>query len=103
SAGTMLDMVNGPPEFKDFWGTQTETKDPGVTRIRCPLLAFFGTRGDLGGEAELELLKSSVRRQSSGPARLDTAMIKGTDHMYQGEEVQVAETIAKWADSLLER
>jgi len=103
SAGTMLDMVNGPPEFKDFWGTQTETKDPGVTRIRCPLLAFFGTRGDLGGEAEIELLKSSVRRQSSGPARLDTVMIKGTDHMYQGEEVQVAETIAKWADSLLQR
>jgi pimeloyl-ACP methyl ester carboxylesterase len=98
SAGTMLDIVNEPPEYKDFWGTQAETKNPGVAGIRCPLLAFFGTRGDVGGEAELELLKSSVQRQSSGPAQVDVVMIKGADHMYQGEETQVAETIAKWAD-----
>lgn len=100
SAGTLLDIVKEPPEFKDFWGTLTETKDPGVSRIRCPLLAFFGTRGDVGGEPELELLKSSARRQSSGPVRVDTVMIEGADHMYQGQEVQVAETIAKWADGL---
>jgi hypothetical protein len=56
SAATMLDIVNeAPRNFKDFWGTQTGTKDPGLARIRCPLLAFFGTRGDVGGEAELEL------------------------------------------------
>ncbi|HEX7960933.1 MAG TPA: alpha/beta hydrolase [Terriglobales bacterium] len=103
SAGTMLDMVNSPPELKDFWGTQTATRNPAVTRIRCPLLAFFGTRGDVGGEKELELLKSSIQRQTSGPARVDTVMIKGTDHMYQGEEVQVAETIAKWVDSLSQK
>jgi pimeloyl-ACP methyl ester carboxylesterase len=103
SAATMLDIVNEPPEFKDFWGTQTGTKDPGIARIRCPLLAFFGTRGDVGGEAELELLKSSVRRQSSGPVRVDTVMIKGGDHMYQGEEALVAETIAKWAEGLSQR
>ena len=101
SAATMLDIVNSPPEFKDFFGTRTETRDPGVARIHCPLLAFFGSRDDVGGEKELELLKSSIRRQSSGPARVDTAMIKGTDHMYQGEAVQVAETIVKWSDSLL--
>ena len=100
SAGTLLDIVKEPPEFKEFWGTLTETKDPGVSRIRCPLLAFFGTRGDVGGEPELELLKSSARRQSSGPVRVDTVMIEGADHMYQGQEVQVAETIAKWADGL---
>jgi hypothetical protein len=28
-------------------------------------------------------------------------MIRGADHMYAGEESQVAETIAKWADTLL--
>jgi pimeloyl-ACP methyl ester carboxylesterase len=100
SAATMLDMVNSPPQLKDFWGIQTETRNPGVTGIRCPLLAFFSTRDDVGGEAELELLKSSVRRQSSGPTRVDTMMIKGADHMYDGEEVQVAKTIAMWADSL---
>ena len=45
SAATMLDIVNAPPEYKDFYGTQTETKNSGITRIRCPLLAFYGTNG----------------------------------------------------------
>ncbi len=97
SAATFMDIANSPPESKDFFGVQTP--NPGVTRVRCPLLAFFGTRGDVGTEADLELLKSSIRRQSSGPSRVDTVMIAHADHMYQGEEAQVAQTIAKWADS----
>lgn len=101
SAATMLDIINSPPEFKDFFGTQTQTKNPGITRIRCPLLAFFGTRDDVGTEATLKLLKSSIQRQSSGPSRVDTVMIQNTDHMYTGEEAQVAQTITKWADTLV--
>jgi hypothetical protein len=49
----------------------------------------------------LELLKSSIQRQSSGPSRLQTTMIRNADHMYTGEEVQVAQTIASWADTLV--
>jgi hypothetical protein len=30
-------------------------------------------------------------------------MVDHADHMYQGEEAQVAQIIAKWADSLLPR
>lgn len=101
SAATMLDIVNSPPEFKDFFGTQTTTKNPGVTRIRCPLLAFFGTNGDVGNEAELDILKSSIQRQSSGPSRVNTVMIQNADHMYTGEESQVAHAIAVWSDSLV--
>lgn len=100
SAATMLDIVNTPPEFKDFYGTQTETKHPAVTRIKCPLLALYGTRGDVGNEADLKLLKSSVQRQASGPSRVDTIMIQNGEHMYTGEEAQVAQTIARWADTL---
>lgn len=100
SAATMLDIVNTSPEFKDFYGTQTQTKNPGITRIHCPLLAFYGTKGDVGDAAELELLKSSIQRQSSGPSRVNTVMVEGGDHMYNREEAQVAEIIAKWADTL---
>lgn len=99
SAATFLDIANAPPEFKDFFGVQTQ--NPGVTRIHCPLLAFFGTKGDVGTEADLELLKSSIQRQSSRPGRVDTVMIQNADHMYVGEEAQVAETIAEWADTLV--
>lgn len=99
SAATFLDTVNTPPEFNDFFGIQTP--NPAVTRIRCPLLAFFGTNGDVGTEADLDLLKSSIKRQSSGPIRVNTVMIQHADHMYTGEEAQVAETLATWADSLV--
>ena len=98
SAATFMDIVNTPPEYKDFFGVQTP--NPGVTRIRCPLLAFFGTRGDVGDQEELALLKSSIQRQSSGPSRVHTVMIQNADHMYTGQESQVANTIAAWADSL---
>ncbi|HEY3042358.1 MAG TPA: hypothetical protein VGJ66_26750, partial [Pyrinomonadaceae bacterium] len=51
--------------------------------------------------ADLKLLKSSIQRQSSGPSRVETVMIQNADHMYTGEEAQVAQTIAKWADTLV--
>jgi hypothetical protein len=49
SAATFLDIASTPPDFKDFFGTQTT--NAAITRVRCPLLAFFGTRGDVGTEA----------------------------------------------------
>ena len=101
SAATLLDIANPPPEFKDFFGVQTTTTDSAVTRIRCPLLAFYGTSGDVGGTRDLELLKSSIGRQPVGPSRVDTAMIQHADHMYLGAEAQVAQTITEWADKLL--
>lgn len=99
SAATFMDIASSPPEFKDFFGVQTP--NTAVTRVRCPLLAFFGTRNDVGTQADLDVLKSSIKRQSSGPSRVDTVMIQHADHMYTGEEGQVAQTIATWADGLL--
>ena len=99
SAATHLDIVNTPPELFDFFGVKTP--NPGVTRVSCPILGFFGTDGDVGTEEDLELLKTSTQRQPSGPSRVDTVMINGADHMYTGEEAQVARTIAEWADSLV--
>jgi pimeloyl-ACP methyl ester carboxylesterase len=100
SAATFLDDANTPAEIGDFFGEKTP--NPAVTRLRCPLLAFFGTREpDVGTEADLELLKSCIQRQPSGPRSVDTVMIRGADHMYSGEEEQVARTIATWADNQL--
>ena len=73
-----------------------------MTRVRCPILAFFGTKeSDVGTEEDLRLLKSSVARQSTGPTRVDTVMIQNADHMYTGEEEQVAQAIAQWTDSVV--
>jgi pimeloyl-ACP methyl ester carboxylesterase len=99
SAATFLEGANTSPEFKDFFGVHTP--HPAATRIRCPILAFYATRNDVGNEADLELLKTCTQRLSSGPSRVATVMIQNTDHMYTGEEAQVAEVIARWADALV--
>ena len=101
SAATFLDIANSSPEINDFFGVQKQTTKAGVTRISCPLLAFFGTRGDVGNEEDLELLKSSIQRQRSGPSRVNTVMIRNADHMYTSEEAQVAQTIANWTESVV--
>ena len=98
SAATFLDDANTPAEYGDFFGEKTPK--PAVTRIRCPLLAFFGTReSEIGTEADLELIKTCIQRLASGPRSVATVMIRGADHMYSGEEEQVARTIATWADN----
>jgi pimeloyl-ACP methyl ester carboxylesterase len=97
SAATELDMIHRPREYADFFGTQTS--NPPVLRVSCPLLAFFGTKGDVGGEKELLLLKSSVQRLSKGPRSVKTTMITAGNHEYVGEEAQVAQTIAQWVEA----
>jgi pimeloyl-ACP methyl ester carboxylesterase len=98
SAATELDMIHRPREYADFFGTQTP--NPPVSRVTCPILAFFGTKGDVGGEKELVLLKSSVQRLSKGPRSVKTTMIASGSHEYVGEEARVAQTIAQWAEAL---
>jgi dienelactone hydrolase len=66
----------------------------------CPLLAFFGTQDDVGTAADLDKLKSTIQHQPTGPSRVTTALIQGADHMYSGQEAQVARVIASWANSL---
>lgn len=97
SAATQLDIADTPRQYKDFFGTQTP--DAAVTRVTCPVLAFYGSKDDIGGEKDLALLKSSVRRLSHGPSKVDTAMIANGNHEYVGEEAQVAQVITQWIET----
>jgi pimeloyl-ACP methyl ester carboxylesterase len=96
SAATFLDQANTPAEFLDFFGLAG--KNAAISQVTCPLLALFGTRDDVGAEADLEAVRSSRARLSSGPIRIDTAMVQRADHMYTGEEARVARVIADWVD-----
>lgn len=85
---------------KDFFGV--EQSNAPITRIACPILAWFGTKeADVGTRADLELLQSAAKRWSTGPARVDVTMIQDGDHMYDGQEAQVARTIASLIDSVV--
>jgi len=97
SAATFLDLANVPPAVLDFFGL--EVKSPGIASLRKPLLAFFGTRErDVGGPADLEAVRASVNRYAAGAVQVETSMIDGADHMYTGEEAQVAQLISEWID-----
>lgn len=98
SAATFMDIVNAPPEYKDFFGFNTPYA--GITKIHCPILAFFGTHNDVGNEAELESLVSCIKKQPDIQIKVTTTMIKNADHMYTGEENQVAQIIAKWIQTI---
>ena len=71
-----------------------------IARVRVPLLAFFGTRDDVGGQADLDTIVSAVRRHQGAVARVTTVLIDGGDHLYIGQEQQVAQVIARWAVGL---
>jgi pimeloyl-ACP methyl ester carboxylesterase len=96
SAATFLDQVNTPTASLDIFGVKST--DAAIARITVPLLAFFGTSGDVGGEAELTVVRATGRRLATGPRRIDTVMIARADHMYTGEEAQVAQVIADWLE-----
>jgi pimeloyl-ACP methyl ester carboxylesterase len=69
---------------------------PHLAAVRCPLLAFFGTNGDVGAQSELDTLKA----QAVNTAHIDTRLIEGADHGYVERETAVAETIAAWVGTL---
>jgi pimeloyl-ACP methyl ester carboxylesterase len=48
STATLMDIANSRPEYKDFFGVKTT--NAGITKIQCPILAFYGTHDDVGNE-----------------------------------------------------
>lgn len=100
SAATFIDIdaFLTDASARDFFGVQTTHAL--ISRVRVPLLAFFGTRDDVGGQADLDTIISTVARQQGGIARVTTALIDGGDHMYTGRESEVAQVIAGWAAGL---
>lgn len=68
-----------------------------LARIRCPLLAFYGTEEPhIGTASDLE----AIRQSAGAAASVDTALIEDADHLYTGHEAQVAATINRWIDRL---
>jgi len=74
-----------------------DVPDPAVGKIRCPLLAIYGTdEAWVGGAADLKV----IARNAAAAARVDTAMIDGADHVYTGHERDVARVVARWLGTL---
>jgi len=59
SAATLVDLAGMGVELTDFYGVQTP--NPPVARVRVAILAWFGTNGDVGTAADLELLETTLK------------------------------------------
>ena len=74
SAATYLDYAQMSVDIWDFYGI--ETSQPVIARVRCPLLAWYGSReSDIGTAADLERLRNLIARHRPGPARVDTLIV----------------------------
>jgi pimeloyl-ACP methyl ester carboxylesterase len=84
--------------FKPGWDIfGVETDEPAIARVRCPLLAFYGTdEAWVGGSDELEMIRVKAR----SAARVETRLFEGADHSYTGRHVAVGEALAAWMESL---
>jgi pimeloyl-ACP methyl ester carboxylesterase len=69
---------------------------PTIASVRVPILALFGDAGDVGGQAELETIKT----QATAFSQVQTAIIPGADHGYTNTEGAVAKVIADWISTL---
>jgi pimeloyl-ACP methyl ester carboxylesterase len=99
SAATYVDYADTPPEMRDFYGTKTS--NPAITRVRCPLLAWYGSEEPSVGTAEdLDRLPTLIARHPGGPARVDTRLIDGADHLYARHEDQIAQVLTDWLAAL---
>jgi hypothetical protein len=58
-------------------------------------------RSEIALSKEAASIPEKSRKTALEFSRTDTVMIRGADHMYSGEEEQVARTIATWADNQL--
>jgi pimeloyl-ACP methyl ester carboxylesterase len=91
SAATFLNRVR---TGMDQYGL--DDPDAAIGKVRCPVLAFFGTVQDTGDAADLEL----IRRNAKSAARVDTAIVDGADHVYTNREAAVARVVLDWLNSL---
>lgn len=92
SAQTYLNRARTNVDVYGFF-----TPDPVIAKVRCPLLACYGTdEAWVGGANELELIRKNAR----AAARVDTRLFADADHNYNGQHVQVATALAEWVDTL---
>jgi pimeloyl-ACP methyl ester carboxylesterase len=62
-----------------------------ISEVNCRVLAFYGTK-----EVSAQNMLQTIQARATGAASVDTRLIEGADHIYSGQEEQVARVIAEW-------
>jgi pimeloyl-ACP methyl ester carboxylesterase len=64
--------------------------------LECPILMWYGSASDVGGDSELDYLTTLA---GSG-SRVERRILDGVTHSYDGGEATMAEAMAEWVASL---
>jgi pimeloyl-ACP methyl ester carboxylesterase len=62
-----------------------------LSQVSCPILAFYGTK-----ERSAQTMLQTIQARATGAPSVDSRLIEGADHIYSGQEEQVAQVIAGW-------
>jgi dienelactone hydrolase len=76
----------------------SETETPYIAKVRCPILAFYGSEEEWCGSAD-DL--DGIRDNATAASRVDTEIIEGADHVYWGKADVAARLIGGWVDELM--
>ena len=98
SAQTTLDRA--PANWPNFDVYGLRVPDPLVSRVRCPILAFYGSKEESyfgSPQANFDL----IRQHATAAPYVDTMIFEGANHAYSGHEAEVAKPVAEWIDRLL--
>lgn len=90
-------LVEGEGEFQNIFFTRDDSP-PAVSRVRCPMLALYGSEEKTGEQIRIAL--DTIRRNAVAAVRLDILVIEGADHIYSDREEEMAQRIARWSDGL---
>jgi pimeloyl-ACP methyl ester carboxylesterase len=92
SAQTLVDRAHTGIDAYGF-----DTPGAPITRVTCPILAFYGTKEmAVGGPEAL----ATIERNATAAARVETLMVEGADHSYYGHEQEIAKLLARWVGGL---
>ncbi len=101
SAQTYLDHEDPDSPFLSIFRSNSPRRPlPLVASVTVPILAFFGAeeRGPDGADRSAEL--EAIRQGGIGAPSVDTLLVPGADHLYDGREEAVADAVAHWIDDI---
>jgi hypothetical protein len=85
--------------YASWWRVAPRLFDPSASSfadLAGPILMWYGSAGDVGGDRELDYLTTLI---GSG-SRVDRRILEGVTHAYDGGEATMAEAMAGWVASL---
>lgn len=74
---------------------------PALSRVSCPLLAWFGDRETKEGR-DPKLFLDTIRRNATRAAFVETRIVRGASYLYGGAEPAIARELLRWVGRVTE-